>query len=87
MVVMPPPMNTLVFAALGLVAGACAVKIPGVNALVSASEVRRQRGWPWRSTVQRSEALEEEQVGEEFNQGQKSDRDVFADDPDEDGDG
>jgi putative nucleotidyltransferase with HDIG domain len=38
MVVTPPPLNTLVFAALGLVAGACAVKIPGVNALVSASD-------------------------------------------------
>ena len=38
MVVTPPPVNTLVFAALGLVAGACAVKIPGVNALVSASD-------------------------------------------------
>jgi putative nucleotidyltransferase with HDIG domain len=38
MLVTPPPMNTLVFAALGLVAGACAVKIPGVNALVSASD-------------------------------------------------
>jgi putative nucleotidyltransferase with HDIG domain len=37
-VVTPPPVNTLVFAALGLVAGACAVKIPGVNALVSASD-------------------------------------------------
>src|SRR6185503_13066172 len=38
MVVTPPPLNTLVFAALGLIAGACAVKIPGVNALVSASD-------------------------------------------------
>ena len=38
MVTTPPPVNTLVFAALGLVAGACAVKIPGVNALVSASD-------------------------------------------------
>jgi putative nucleotidyltransferase with HDIG domain len=38
MVVTPPPMNTLVFAALGLLAGVCAVKIPGVNALVSASD-------------------------------------------------
>ena len=38
MVTTPPPLNTLVFAALGLVAGACAVKIPGVNALVSASD-------------------------------------------------
>ena len=38
MLVTPPPMNTLVFAALGLVAGVCAVKIPGVNALVSASD-------------------------------------------------
>jgi putative nucleotidyltransferase with HDIG domain len=38
MVVTPPPMNTLVLAALGLVAGVCAVKIPGVNALVSASD-------------------------------------------------
>src|SRR6476620_2123101 len=34
----PLPMNALLFAALGLVAGACAVKIPGVNALVSASD-------------------------------------------------
>src|SRR6185436_8972645 len=38
MVVTPPPLNTLVFAGLGLIAGACAVKIPGVNALVSASD-------------------------------------------------
>ena len=38
MIVTPPPLNTLVFAGLGLVAGACAVKIPGVNALVSASD-------------------------------------------------
>src|SRR5215510_14928585 len=38
MFVTPPPMNTLVFAALGVVAGLCAVKIPGVNALVSASD-------------------------------------------------
>src|SRR5258705_1837983 len=38
MVVTPPPLSTLVFAALGVVAGACAVKIPGVNALVSASD-------------------------------------------------
>jgi putative nucleotidyltransferase with HDIG domain len=38
MVVTPPPLNTLVFAALGLIAGAAAVKIPGVNALVSASD-------------------------------------------------
>ena len=38
MVMTPPPMNTLVFAGLGLVAGACAVKIPGVNALISASD-------------------------------------------------
>src|SRR5882672_6531263 len=38
MVVTPPPLSTLVFAALGLVAGICAVKIPGVNALVSASD-------------------------------------------------
>jgi len=38
MVVTPPPMNTLVFAVLGLLAGICAVKIPGVNALVSASD-------------------------------------------------
>ena len=34
----PLPMNALLFAALGLVAGACAVKIPGVAALVSASD-------------------------------------------------
>ncbi|HEY3093026.1 MAG TPA: HD domain-containing phosphohydrolase [Vicinamibacterales bacterium] len=38
MIVTPPPLNTLVFAGLGLIAGACAVKIPGVNALVSASD-------------------------------------------------
>jgi putative nucleotidyltransferase with HDIG domain len=38
MVMTPPPLNTLVFAGLGLIAGACAVKIPGVNALVSASD-------------------------------------------------
>jgi putative nucleotidyltransferase with HDIG domain len=38
MVMTPPPMNTLVFAGLGLLAGVCAVKIPGVNALVSASD-------------------------------------------------
>src|SRR6185503_9673133 len=38
MVVTPPSLNTLVFAGLGLIAGACAVKIPGVNALVSASD-------------------------------------------------
>ena len=38
MIVTPPPLSTLVFAGLGLVAGACAVKIPGVNALVSASD-------------------------------------------------
>jgi len=38
MVVAPPPVNTLVFAGLGLVAGLCAVKIPGVNARVSASD-------------------------------------------------
>jgi putative nucleotidyltransferase with HDIG domain len=34
----PLPLNALLFAALGLVAGACAVKIPGVAALVSASD-------------------------------------------------
>src|SRR3954469_1999285 len=34
----PPPLNALLFAALGLVAGACAVKIPGLSALVSASD-------------------------------------------------
>src|ERR1041385_6028688 len=34
----PLPMNALLFAALGLVAGACAVKIPGLSALVSASD-------------------------------------------------
>jgi len=34
----PPPGEWLLFTALGLVAGACAVKIPGVNALVSASD-------------------------------------------------
>jgi putative nucleotidyltransferase with HDIG domain len=38
MIVTPPPLSTLVFAGLGLIAGACAVKIPGVNALVSASD-------------------------------------------------
>ena len=38
MVMAPPPLNTLVFAGLGLVAGLCAVKIPGVNARVSASD-------------------------------------------------
>ena len=38
MIVTPPPLSTLVFAGLGLVAGAAAVKIPGVNALVSASD-------------------------------------------------
>jgi len=38
MVVAPPPTSSLVFAALGLVAGVCAVKIPGVNALISASD-------------------------------------------------
>lgn len=36
--VTPPPIDTLVFAGLGLIAGVCAVKIPGVNALVSASD-------------------------------------------------
>jgi putative nucleotidyltransferase with HDIG domain len=34
----PPPLNALLFAALGLAAGACAVKIPGLSALVSASD-------------------------------------------------
>src|ERR1041384_8242286 len=34
----PPPLNALLFAGLGLVAGACAVKIPGLSALVSASD-------------------------------------------------
>jgi putative nucleotidyltransferase with HDIG domain len=34
----PLPFNALLFAGLGLVAGACAVKIPGVAALVSASD-------------------------------------------------
>jgi putative nucleotidyltransferase with HDIG domain len=34
----PPPLNALLFAAFGLVAGTCAVKIPGVSALVSASD-------------------------------------------------
>src|SRR5215216_235415 len=38
LVTMPPAPNTLVFAALGLLAGLCAVKIPGVNARVSASD-------------------------------------------------
>ncbi len=33
-----PPLEWVVFAVLGLAAGACAVKIPGVNALVSASD-------------------------------------------------
>ena len=34
----PPPLNALLFAGLGLLAGACAVKIPGLSALVSASD-------------------------------------------------
>ena len=34
----PPALTTLVFAALGVIAGLCAVKIPGVNARVSASD-------------------------------------------------
>src|SRR5258705_1900208 len=38
LVVSPPAWNTLAFAALGLGAGLCAVKIPGVNARVSASD-------------------------------------------------
>ena len=38
MVTTPPPMNALLFAVLGLIAGASAVKIPGVSALVSASD-------------------------------------------------
>ena len=47
----PPPLNTLVFAALGLLAGMCAVKIPGVNARVSAADtffiaLCRDHGYP-----------------------------------------
>ncbi len=38
MVITPPPLNALLFAAFGLLAGASAVKIPGVSALVSASD-------------------------------------------------
>jgi putative nucleotidyltransferase with HDIG domain len=38
MAITPPPLNALLFAAFGLVAGASAVKIPGVSALVSASD-------------------------------------------------
>src|SRR2546421_1329813 len=38
LVVAPPAPNTLLFAGLGLAAGLCAVKIPGVNARVSASD-------------------------------------------------
>ena len=34
----PPPLNALLLAALGVVAGACAVKIPGLSVLVSASD-------------------------------------------------
>jgi len=34
----PPPLNSLLFAAFGLLAGVTAVKIPGVSALVSASD-------------------------------------------------
>src|SRR5712691_7758680 len=34
----PPPLNALLFAAFGLLAGVTAVKIPGVSALVSASD-------------------------------------------------
>jgi putative nucleotidyltransferase with HDIG domain len=34
----PPPLSALLFAAFGLIAGASAVKIPGVSALVSASD-------------------------------------------------
>src|SRR5205814_8383058 len=34
----PPPLNALLFAVLGLVAGACAIKIPGLSVLVSASD-------------------------------------------------
>jgi putative nucleotidyltransferase with HDIG domain len=37
-IVVPPPWYTFVFAALGLLAGACAFKIPGVSAFVSASD-------------------------------------------------
>ncbi len=38
LVTAPPPSEWIIFAVLGLVAGAYAVKIPGVNALVSASD-------------------------------------------------
>jgi putative nucleotidyltransferase with HDIG domain len=34
----PPPLDALLYAGLGLLAGACAVKIPGISALVSASD-------------------------------------------------
>jgi putative nucleotidyltransferase with HDIG domain len=34
----PPPLSALLFAAFGLIAGASAVKVPGINALVSASD-------------------------------------------------
>ena len=34
----PPAPNDLVFAGLGLIAGLCAVRIPGMNARVSASD-------------------------------------------------
>jgi putative nucleotidyltransferase with HDIG domain len=34
----PPPLSALLFATFGLMAGACAVKVPGVSALVSASD-------------------------------------------------
>ncbi len=38
LVTSPPPGEWLLFTALGLIAGACAVKIPGVSALISASD-------------------------------------------------
>jgi putative nucleotidyltransferase with HDIG domain len=38
MVMTPPPLNAVLFAVFGLIAGASAVKIPGVSALVSASD-------------------------------------------------
>ena len=38
MAITPPPLNALLFAGFGLLAGASAVKIPGVAALVSASD-------------------------------------------------
>ena len=38
LVTSPPPGEWLIFTALGLIAGSCAVKIPGVSALISASD-------------------------------------------------